>query len=207
VTVQPLTDEQLAAIQTRADAATPGPWWADSHEIYAGPDGIPALGEWVAETCVAGELERSEANGRFVGAAREDVPALLAEVHRLRAEQGAAGEQIRRITSQAVAEEDRLRAERDAARAQLEQLRAEVRAQGDALLRQREQHTATGARGKPFVIVESGLRFLVNLDRGLARVKRTRHIGYELFAQLIRNRITACLVHDRSDVHEGEGPD
>ena len=28
----------------------------------------------------------------------------------------------------------------------------------------REQHTATGARGKPFVIVEAGLRFLVNLE-------------------------------------------
>ena len=42
------------------------------------------------------------------------------------------------------------------------------------------------------------------IDRSLPRVKRTRHVGYELFAQLIRNRITDCLVHDRSDVDEGE---
>src|SRR5882762_2613705 len=43
------------------------------------------------------------------------------------------------------------------------------------------------------------------IDRSLPRVKRTRHVGYELFPQLIRNRITDCLVHDRSDVDEGEG--
>lgn len=86
MTAVPLSDEQHNAIRAREQAATPGPWWADSHEIYSGPHGIPALGEWVAETCVAGELERSEANARFVAAARADVPALLAEVDRLRAE-------------------------------------------------------------------------------------------------------------------------
>src|SRR5262249_23160225 len=42
------------------------------------------------------------------------------------------------------------------------------------------------------------------IDRSLPRVKRTQVVGYELFAQLIRNRITDCLVYDRSDVDEGE---
>ena len=42
------------------------------------------------------------------------------------------------------------------------------------------------------------------IDRSLSRLKRTRHVGYELFAQLIRNRFTDCLVYDRSDVNKGE---
>ncbi|MDH6116865.1 hypothetical protein ABH930_000284 [Kitasatospora sp. GAS204A] len=86
MTTAPLSDEQYAAIRAREAAATKGPWWADSHEIYSGPHDIPGLGEWVAETCVADELERSEANAHFVASARTDVPALLAEVDRLRAE-------------------------------------------------------------------------------------------------------------------------
>lgn len=42
------------------------------------------------------------------------------------------------------------------------------------------------------------------INRSLPRVKRTRHVGYELLAQLIRNRITDCLVDNRSHVDEGE---
>jgi hypothetical protein len=45
----------------------------------------------------------------------------------------------------------------------------------------------------------------IPIDGSLPHVKRTRHVGYNLFAQIIRNRVTNCLVHDRSDVDEGEG--
>jgi hypothetical protein len=83
----PPTDEQYAAIRAREAVATKGPWWADSHEIYAGQQtGNRAQYEWIGETCRPGEIERSEADARFIAAARTDVPMLLAEVDRLRAE-------------------------------------------------------------------------------------------------------------------------
>lgn len=82
----PLTDEQLAEWRTLADAATPGPWWADGHEIYAGAEEIAALSRWVGETCRADDVPGSEADGAFAAAARQAVPALLAEVAALQRE-------------------------------------------------------------------------------------------------------------------------
>ena len=80
------TDLDLDAIQARADAATPGPWCTDSWEIYQGTEYV-AGAEWIGETCrgrVDG-LAQDRADAEFVAAARTDVPALLAEVRRLRA--------------------------------------------------------------------------------------------------------------------------
>lgn len=82
-TNEPMTQEQLDAIQGRVDSATSGPWgcYGDgAHEVFnAGEysDGDP--GEVVA--AVIDKLS----DAVFVAEAREDIPALLAEVHRLRA--------------------------------------------------------------------------------------------------------------------------
>lgn len=63
-----MTDEQLAAIRARANAATPGPWTSyeknPTDEYYA--------------SCFPADEE-------FIGHSRDDVPALLDEVERLRA--------------------------------------------------------------------------------------------------------------------------
>lgn len=80
-----LTAQQLDDIQTRANAATPGPW--EEHKPY-GPDFYAYLrGPYLrgVGTLNFGDGEGAEADREFVKHAREDVDALLAEIHRLRA--------------------------------------------------------------------------------------------------------------------------
>jgi hypothetical protein len=76
-----LTDEQLAEISKRAEAATPGDWC-----IY---DDIDATGERAfyleTETEIIGDTRKSS-DAEFIAHAREDVPKLLAEIERLRSE-------------------------------------------------------------------------------------------------------------------------
>lgn len=86
-TPDPLTEQQLADIETRANAATPGPWCTDSWEIYQGTEYEPGISMWIGETCRGTTSpEQDSSDAEFVAAARTDVPALLAEVRRLRAE-------------------------------------------------------------------------------------------------------------------------
>jgi hypothetical protein len=88
MTTNHLTDQQLDldTIETRANAATPGPWCTDSWEIYQGSEYEPGISTWIGETCRGmTSLEQDRADAAFVAAARTDVPALLAEVRRLRA--------------------------------------------------------------------------------------------------------------------------
>lgn len=71
-----LTTQQLADIAARATAATPGPWTvSEDYADILGPDGDQIASYWnpTSET----------RNGEFIAHAREDVTALLAEVHRL----------------------------------------------------------------------------------------------------------------------------
>lgn len=80
---QPL---DLAAIQAREQAATDGPWMADGPEILVGtPDDLTRGSTWIGETCNVALPGLGAANAAFLAAARTDVPALLAEVTRLRA--------------------------------------------------------------------------------------------------------------------------
>lgn len=75
----------LDAIETRANAATPGPW--EEHADY-GPHFYAYLrGPYLrgVGTLNFGEGEEADADREFVKHAREDVPALVAEVRRLRA--------------------------------------------------------------------------------------------------------------------------
>ena len=88
--VMTLTDEQLAAIETRLEAATPGPWsfvWAHSAGLVAKGDYPPHditsrnLGpfEWVID----GDAKDDDLI--FIAHAPTDIRALLDEVERLRA--------------------------------------------------------------------------------------------------------------------------
>lgn len=94
-----MTDDELKAIRARANAATPGPWTGDpepyNEYIFGADSGM------VADTDVnekpdavirirgAGEQRwrpegQRDANYHFILHAREDIPALLTEVDRLR---------------------------------------------------------------------------------------------------------------------------
>jgi hypothetical protein len=86
---EPLTDDELARIEARANAATPGPWPLPEERrspgIYQGqspnyderlPLDHEGCDEWPWNT---------EENMIFAYKAREDVPRLIAEVRRLRA--------------------------------------------------------------------------------------------------------------------------
>lgn len=73
-----MTEAQLAEIEARANAATPGPWTADNEydePAVVGPDNRD-LALFV----------ETDADAAFLANARTDVPALVAEVRRLRAE-------------------------------------------------------------------------------------------------------------------------
>jgi hypothetical protein len=85
---EPLTEQQLSEIKARADAATPGPWKA----FVINDDD---LGEPMSSgiESIDGSLNHGEEcehfhpyDREFIAHARADVPALLEEVARLRAE-------------------------------------------------------------------------------------------------------------------------
>jgi hypothetical protein len=70
-----LTDQQLADIAARHQAATEGPWTvSEDYSDVLGPDGDQLASYWnpTSET----------RNGEFIAHARQDVPALLAMVRR-----------------------------------------------------------------------------------------------------------------------------
>ena len=93
---EPMTQEQLDAIRERVDDTTRGPWDCygnGAHEVFdAGEydDGDP--GELVAP--VVTKLSDAE----FIAHARTDVPALLAEVDRLRALTTVDDDMVERVT-------------------------------------------------------------------------------------------------------------
>jgi hypothetical protein len=67
----------LDAVEARAKAATPGPWELREHE---GLSAICHPHGWVLEDSADADMR----DRRFIAAAREDVPALCAEVRALR---------------------------------------------------------------------------------------------------------------------------
>jgi hypothetical protein len=82
-----MTDElDLDAIEALANAATPGPWEVDYDERVGGADQI-LRGNL---TICFMSSPRREYNAEFIAAARAAVPALVAEVRRLRAAVAAA---------------------------------------------------------------------------------------------------------------------
>ena len=67
-----LSKAELAAIRTRAELATPGPWH------HGGHDGIYAEGR--ATAIAHRDAGGTEADADFIAAARTDIPRLLATV-------------------------------------------------------------------------------------------------------------------------------
>lgn len=76
-----MTDEDLDAIEKRAKEATPGPWKLWAAEVRADPVGDSNL-----DTSVPVARTYDTRNAKFVACARADVPALVAEIRRLREE-------------------------------------------------------------------------------------------------------------------------
>ena len=92
----------LEAIRKREAAATKGPWTSEKHADFCGESGLgviavhegnengtPTRGlvAWLTTNLGAtfDDIPECEANGDFIAHARADVPALLAEIDRLRA--------------------------------------------------------------------------------------------------------------------------
>lgn len=84
-----MTDAQLAEIEARVDAATPGPWTrkADRRAHFVGAlDYLDTPSQVISASTYPGQegmVFCSAENSAFIIHAREDVPALLAEVRRL----------------------------------------------------------------------------------------------------------------------------
>ncbi len=77
-----MTDADLKAIRERVEAATKGPW----RQEYGYNNGGMATGFFFIPEHSAGKsVEMLADDAAFIAHAREDVPALLAEVDRLRA--------------------------------------------------------------------------------------------------------------------------
>ena len=111
----------LAALRSLCAAATPGPW---RQEFAYNNTGCPTAMFYIPAHNQEASVEMLVEDAAFIAAAREAVPALIAEVERLRAE---GMEQARRCACVvAVVEEvrDRYKRERDEARlALVERLR------------------------------------------------------------------------------------
>jgi hypothetical protein len=81
-----MTEDELLAIEARANAATPGPWEVEQKgcTVLRAPNGPPAdqslMGD---EQYYPWTPDRIE-DWQFIASARTDVPALVAEVRRLR---------------------------------------------------------------------------------------------------------------------------
>jgi hypothetical protein len=74
---KPLTTQQLDDIASRVNAVTPGPWIANTRIGVVTDAADQPL-------AVFGGGDQDRADAAFVAAARTDVPALLAEIRRLR---------------------------------------------------------------------------------------------------------------------------
>lgn len=93
-----MTDDDLTKLEALAQAATPGPWWAkhtksvwlpsgrSEHEMRAAETGetVAAIADNINDH--GPESDRRDADCSFIAAAREAVPALVAEVRWRRAE-------------------------------------------------------------------------------------------------------------------------
>lgn len=112
---EPLTHEELAAIEQVAQAATPGPWFVrhlddDAAMNLVAISTVPDTGrgerwpdfdhdEIVAATLIQRPRyvdvhdERWDENARFIANARQDIPRLVAEIKRLRGQLASQGGQ------------------------------------------------------------------------------------------------------------------
>lgn len=87
---EPMTEERIAEIRGREKAATQGPWRAHKsfEVIYGQKSGCDStiVCALESEDFMYSKERDMQANAAFIAHAREDIPALLDEVERLRAE-------------------------------------------------------------------------------------------------------------------------
>lgn len=87
-----MTPEELEAIKARAEAATPGPWFYDpDNDVRTEAGSIyethGAFGRYKTDCLTSGNGSYfNHSDGEFIAHARQDVPALVAEVEKLRGE-------------------------------------------------------------------------------------------------------------------------
>jgi hypothetical protein len=81
-----MTDEELQAIEARANAATTGPWEVDQKDctVLRAPNGPPADQSLMGDAQYYPWTPDRIEDWQFIASARTDVPALVAEVRRLR---------------------------------------------------------------------------------------------------------------------------
>lgn len=87
-----VTDEELAEIEARLTAASPGPWtsFVEGRDHQSGDDFIRISESdaeddmYVSRFGASGTRPASAADQDFIAHARQDIPALIAEVRRLR---------------------------------------------------------------------------------------------------------------------------
>ncbi len=80
-----MDNEELQAIKQRVDAATPGPWTAKARASDGYVDSFLGVEVEGPPDAQRGQFSRME-DADFIAHARDDVPALVAEVEQLRAE-------------------------------------------------------------------------------------------------------------------------
>jgi hypothetical protein len=78
-----MTEDELKAIEARVDAAAPGPWEATLSQTTEIDISGPAI-DYRYQDDGTRVSYVSEVDAEFIAAARTDVPALVAEVRRLR---------------------------------------------------------------------------------------------------------------------------
>ena len=82
-TYEPPTNDELAQIKARCEAATPGPWVSEMGNVYADtPEGNLRL-DYMA---VAYDITQEDNDGPFIAHARTDIPRLLAAIEGLQIE-------------------------------------------------------------------------------------------------------------------------
>lgn len=80
-----MTDDELKAIEARANAATKAPWRV-AYANVTSADVEGPLDEDLVSRNYGGRAQYLTADAEFIAHAREDIPALVAEVRRLRSE-------------------------------------------------------------------------------------------------------------------------
>lgn len=86
-----LTETRLREISARVEAASEGPWVLDRHGSITDPSGLHQVALACGTAPMHGDPDRPpeeirKANAALIAHAREDLPALVAEVRRLRSD-------------------------------------------------------------------------------------------------------------------------
>lgn len=81
-----LSEEKIEEIRKRSQASRPGPWKSniEGRDHYSGSNFIMVPGDSSEMTTLEFSGKVTEADQDFIAHAREDIPALIAEIERLR---------------------------------------------------------------------------------------------------------------------------